>query len=210
MDVQIEAKQPSPRAEVIGRAWGIFFFIFFGGGWAMAGGSTLAGAAYWGVIVVTICVTIALLVSAILLIRAARKLPSENTPEAQKRGREAGRAFGIIFGVEFLVIFVAAFLLGQFQMTSLIMPVIAFIVGLHFLPLASVFHMKVYYLTGLALVLLGVIVVILVFARGEVAGTSDLGDMIAGLGSALILWLTSLANIRQGREMLQSWNATAE
>jgi len=59
------------------------------------------------------------------------------------------------------------------------------IVGLHFLPLAVIFHYRVHYITGLALILLAI-----VYPFVAVGGPAS---AVGPLGAGIILWLSSIA-----------------
>jgi hypothetical protein len=54
------------------------------------------------------------------------------------RDRAASRRYGIIVGIEFAVIFVGAILLGRLGQPDYIPVWVAFVVGVHFVPLAPV------------------------------------------------------------------------
>lgn len=71
-------------------------------------------------------------------------LPSDASPEARVRGRTALRRYLAVVVVEFVAIFLAANLLGSAGLD----PLIPLVVGLHFLPLAAVFGVRLYYVTG--------------------------------------------------------------
>jgi hypothetical protein len=94
-----------------------------------------------------------------------------------------GRIVGIWSAVEGVAMFLAANVLINSGHSDAVMPAFAIIVGLHFVPLARGFPLPLYYATGAAMVLAGTGALLLPGAeRGPVAG----------LASALILWVTSI------------------
>ncbi len=92
--------------------------------------------------------------------------------------------FGIILGAECLLIWLCAMLLAHLGLGIWIPMGVAGIVGLHFLPLARVFEVPLYYWTG-ALCVLGM----LACSMLHDAGTRLL---CVGLLMAAVLWLTAL------------------
>jgi hypothetical protein len=63
-------------------------------------------------------------------------------------GKRIAMWLGIIFGIEIVLIALASILLSVFQADRFIAPTAALIVGIHFFPLARLFRVPVYYLTG--------------------------------------------------------------
>ena len=91
--------------------------------------------------------------------------------------------FGIILGIECALIAMVAAGLAHVRSYRLIPPAVALIVGLHFLPLAWFFRMRVYYATGVLMLawLAACFLVADPLARSS----------ILGLGTGIILWLSS-------------------
>lgn len=91
--------------------------------------------------------------------------------------------FGIIFGIECGVIWLCATVLARVGLSIWIPIAVAVVVGLHFIPLARVFEVPLYYWTG-ALSVLGVLGCSLI---------RDVGTRLlsAGLTMAAVLWLTA-------------------
>ncbi len=91
--------------------------------------------------------------------------------------------FGIIFGTECGLIWLCAMLLARLGLSIWIPIAVAVIVGLHFIPLARVFEVPLYYWTGVLSVL-------------GMLGCSLIGDagtrlLCAGLIMAAVLWLSA-------------------
>ncbi|MGG3798413.1 DUF7010 family protein [Metabacillus fastidiosus] len=87
--------------------------------------------------------------------------------------------------------------------SELIPVVVAIIVGVHFLPLAPLFQVRLYYFTGALLCLLAIITWLFVPAKITL-GEHQINTFmsVVGFGSALILWGTGLAIWLMGRRLL--------
>jgi len=84
--------------------------------------------------------------------------------------------------LEGIAIALAVVLLGRYGMGTFIPAVVALIVGLHFFPLAGLYGVKVYYLTGAALCAVALVAF-------WVAPSARL--QLVGLGSAAVLFATA-------------------
>src|SRR5699024_1359442 len=144
------------KDDVRGTAVGVLFMAFFGTMWAYVGIMGLHG---WGnpwVLVASLIVGIALFIGGCLLIFASRELTNQ-APDVDGRYRKnIGIWFNIIFVAEGLAIVIAIAVCNRTGHTELIPLVIAMIVGIHFLPLAYLFQVKIYYFTGVLLCILPV------------------------------------------------------
>jgi hypothetical protein len=195
-----------PRQAVQGVASGIFFLTFFGAAWALAGTSFLRGALHFGAYVLIGLVTLVFFGIGAMLLRYARSLQPAVAAEDVAMGRRLGIWFGVVFGIEAVLIALASTLLSSFGADSFIAPVIALIVGVHFLPLAGLFQVRPYYLTGALLCLLALIAIVALLLGIQIAGPSpDNWSYFVGIGAALVLWLTllylarfAIALMRQG------------
>ena len=184
--------QPDISGTIVrGYASGALFMTFFGAFWASF--SAFAFGPWQRVLLLLVIglVGLTLAVAAVRLLRKARHLPRNTSEESRARGKTQGRRFLLVFGVEFASIFVAANLLGIAGLEGFIPPVIALIVGLHFLPLAAVFGVRLYYLTGVLIsVVATVALVALLF--GVTLGGEFGWAVVVGIATALILWATAL------------------
>jgi hypothetical protein len=90
------------------------------------------------------------------------------------------------------VLFEAAGILGtvwllkQFGLSQLLMPAIGSIVGLHFLGLWKATDLRVFLWTALAMCLVCGVAALLPVARAN--GEVNWSQIVAGLGSAVVLW----------------------
>jgi hypothetical protein len=161
----------------------------FGVFWALASFASLPTVVSIIVAVVTAAVLVAFVVANIRLWRLAARLPAHGSPEEADYWRKSGVRFGIVFGIEFALIAIASGILSSIGHETLIPPVIALIVGIHFLPLSPLFRIPTYFVTGIAMSVLAVVCILGVFSGQQLgAATLFIWSSVVGLGSALILW----------------------
>ena len=99
---------------------------------------------------------------------------------ATRDGKRTGIAFGIVFAVEFILIATAAAILTKLDRPLLIPVVIALIVGLHFFPLARLFHVPVYSITGMLCVVCALVSLLVT--------DEPVRLLLLGLAIAIVLW----------------------
>src|SRR5699024_10779879 len=142
------------RADVRGTAVGVLFMAFFGTMWAYAGIMGLQGSGSPWLLVASLIIGTLLFIGACQLIFASREIPNQ-VPNADARyNKNIGICFNIIFIAEVLIIVISIAVCNIIGYTELIPLVIAIIVGIHFLPLAYLFQVRIYYFTGALLCLL--------------------------------------------------------
>ncbi len=172
-----------------GTGIGVIFMAFFGTLWAGIG---VMGLQEWGfpyVELAAILVGLMLLIGGISLLHAAHEMPQQITGNL-KRIRFW---FNIVFIAEGLLIGAAIAICNAANQTELIPGVIAIIVGIHFLPLASLFQIKLYYFTGVILCFLA-LMTLLVAPSTIMLGDHEITAKLSllGFGCALTLWTTGL------------------
>ncbi|MBO2463582.1 hypothetical protein [Actinomadura violacea] len=169
---------------------GVGFYAFFGFGWLLAGlghfgGATMGAACLLGLVVV------------LTLVFVARRLPSESADEvSQPLPPLQRRRFGQVNVVQWLLIAAIATGCGTGGVPELIMPLVAVVVGLHFLPLARVFADHRLVVPGAALTVIGIAGLVARFANASPGAVFTL----VGVGCALTLWSTaawSIAGVRR-------------
>ncbi len=182
--------QSSSVATNKGRAAAALILTVFGAFWALISFSDLDTVLREWLSFVLVLVTILLAYFSISLWIRVRQPSAYSSCAREERGRTRRRRFSVVSGTEVAMIIVAAVLLGRAQHGKLIPLVISLIVGIHFIPLAIIFRNPTYFLTGIAMSLLGAIS--LLFMYWDSAFAPWLADVIVGLGNAIILWLTAL------------------
>lgn len=163
-------------------ATGAINMAIFGAVWTAAGSGGLAGASGVILLVVGWSIAAVLGVGALWLRRGARAFPDDVSPQAQADQRNRLRIFNSVFVLEFAAIAIAVFALLQFGMGSLIPSVVTLIVGIHFFPLARLFKVRAYHLTGALLCTLALTSLLL--APGARLA-------VVGMGSATTLFATA-------------------
>jgi hypothetical protein len=121
----------------------------------------------------------------------SRRVVSVYDPVAAAAGRRIGMLCGIIFWVEFGLIALCATLLARHGLVLWIPIVMAFIVGIHFLPMARIMAVPLYYGTGVFSVI-GVAGCLLIPNFG-------LRLLCVGFAMAAVLWTTSSILLWQTR-----------
>ena len=104
-----------------------------------------------------------------------------------------GRLVGIASGVEGLAILLAVNVLANIGQRDYAAPVIAIIVGLHFVPLAQRLPARLYYGTAALLIVLGIC--------GFAIRLPNQRLLIVSVGAACVLWLTCVAVLGRARIM---------
>ncbi len=138
-----------PQA-VTGMAFGALIMTMFGCLWLTWGLAAMNAGSLWIVLAVTLF-GVSLLVpgSRVLQIgRKAGKVAGPLSPEMEQAQKRMGRMFGIIFAGEGVLIFAAVNVLNNLHLGGYVISAIAAIVGLHFLPLARLYRLSMYYVVG--------------------------------------------------------------
>lgn len=206
---QIIANVNALHDNIMGLASAGFLMAFFGAawwGWGVGGiqgvfvGETVA---FFSMLAFA---TIILVSGGILLIRAAGHLSQETLSVARARGaaeeRRYGRTFGMVFSLEIVIIALAVILLNVFHHPEFLLPLVAIVVGLHFFPLAALFKVRLYYVTG-ALLALASVTVMLAVPVQTMIGNLHTWDTLMGVICAVILWLTGIYAELRGRSFLK-------
>ena len=187
------AASPPRIAEVRGRALAVTFLAFFALAWVGWGtGGHLPTIPQVVVVVLAALLSGALTMYAWRLPRRMGTDPqfADNTPDS---GASPSRSFGLIVAAEWIGLFVIAGILGATGHATVIPAVVCAGVGVHFIPLARLFHVPAYYVTAGALCLIA----IATFAIAPSTSTPALWTLLPGIGAALILYITSGVLLRQ-------------
>ncbi len=138
-----------------GAAIGALVLTGFGGFWAFESVVNQPEARTWEYVAAGVTGALLAGLCVLRLVGASNLAEADDPALAARAGRRMGMSFGIIFGIEGLLIGAAAGALARAGRPLLIPVAIALIVGLHFFPLARVFQVRVYDLTGLLCVVAG-------------------------------------------------------
>ncbi|MEH7339981.1 DUF7010 family protein [Priestia megaterium] len=182
-----------PRAAVRGTAAGVIFMAFFGTLWAGIGIRGMQGWAFFVLIILSLLIGVILFIGAIVLIKKSSLLSNEVIKKDKEHWRKKNIWFGIIFSLEGLLIAITSFICTSTNHLDLFVPVMALIVGAHFFPLASLFQVPTYYITGTLLCLLATLVMLTFPVKTIINDHHIMVWWVSlGLGSALILWGTGV------------------
>jgi hypothetical protein len=171
---------------------GAIILTLFGSFWCINALTLWPARPKWTIPLAVVAI-ILLLVACGLRLRASSELPSSDDPAEVAKGKRSGKMFGIIFGLESGLIGLASALLGRSGLGDWISVEVALIVGLHFLPLAYVFEMPLYFWTG-GLSIAGVWGCVFIRQVGQ-------RDLWVGLVMAAVLWSTTVFLILQTKSI---------
>jgi hypothetical protein len=183
---------------MVGRGSGAMIGSFFGAVW-LGLGMYAAGVFSWWMAMAFVVGCVVLFAGSLRLVRRGQKLLSAaGTKREWPKGMRNGFRWTLIAEIAGCVaVVVVCNLLRRYEL----IPVgIAFVVGLHFLPLAKVFRAPIYYATG-TLVPVWCVASLLLF-RGLMIGVA------AAIGTGIFLWLTAAYHLVQTRAFFPA--ATAE
>ena len=203
-ETQTSQGQDLPRAALLGLVSGIFFLTFFGAFWGFISAAYMNSAFQAIAFLLVGLVTLGFFGIGVILLRYASTLPKTVSPVDAAIGKRIAMWFGIIFGIEFLLIALANILLPTFQLDRFIAPMTALIVGIHFFPLARLFRIPVYTLTGVLLSALALVALVALLLGLPIAGPSPYNwSLFVGFGTTLVLWLTLLSITRFALKVMQ-------
>lgn len=159
----------------------------FGLGWAIVG---ITGLLPGGVVrIAAYALAVAAAGAVVLGAFRFRSRPAVSAGAPRRVSPNAGRYFVLIDAGQAVAIVVAVYGLVKAGVPELIPSVACLVVGLHFLPLARIFDVPLYWWSGALLILV---------AAGGIAAVAygaPIGVVLAmvGLPAAAVLWATSLA-----------------
>lgn len=154
----------------------LFYAVWFPVGWGVVG---------WALLTVAVVVAAAAIVRGIRQLRHAATLPEARQSET---GRRRARQMGILNSVAHPVWMLGAVLLAVFGAARWIVPLIVFVVGAHFLPVAHIMGRRIDYLLGPVAMLCAAAAAVLAFNPdhhwGEIAALAGLGGAVSTGGYA--------------------------
>lgn len=185
------------RAEVRGRMSGLMAMAGFGFVWTAWGVSIgVPDTVRVPVLLVGGLVLLALIGTAVAVLRRAARLPGGSAADAEQ-GRRVGRRFGLVVAVEFAVAAAAAVALGVTGNERFVAAAVCLVVGAHFFPLRTLFNVPVYTMTGTVLCLVAVVTAVAVL----LVDWPPLGTVLPGFAAAVVLFGTGIVLLRGARQM---------
>jgi uncharacterized membrane protein YecN with MAPEG domain len=167
-------------------ALGGIFLSLFGATWLCGAGYEYAGPNL-PLLAAIVIGALALTAWAVATFRARRRSFAGASDAAA--GQRVRKVFMIVNAVQWTGIGLAVLLLNLTGHVAWILPVVIWIVGVHFFPLARLFRYQGYILTGLALILVSVLTLL----YGSEIGASIALTLLA---TGAILWLTAVVLLR--------------
>ncbi|MDX6614156.1 MAG: hypothetical protein QOD75_3342 [Blastocatellia bacterium] len=188
------------RGQLLNACIGALVFTLLGSLWAVFGVWSLGFKAEPLVAILLVLPFVALLISSVNAFRKVLRLPPDAlSSEMLERIARVKRGFGIVNaaqGIAIGLVFMLGFRLGH---PEYIPPVVAFIVGLHFIALAPILRMRFDYVIGLILCLLALVTMLMVplYTNAEISQhRTFLWGLVIGVGSAVALWLGAVSRLR--------------
>jgi Family of unknown function (DUF7010) len=192
---------PSLGAEfVVGSSRGALIVAMFAGVW-LYWGLSLANAFTVPRGVAVGVVEIVLLGGGMYFIRTGRALRRRYPPLSKSARRSVSKWFWMVVIAEVVLILIAVNAAAALHRPELIPESIAIVVGLHFLPLAKVFHAPPMAYIGSAIVVWCIVCWILF--RGDALGAA------AALGTGALLWISCASALLRARETARSLSAAS-
>ncbi len=186
---------PSQRATaVFGLGIAAFVTATFGSVWLVLGLSDGNTTAAIGWIVFSLGALV-LLAAAIRTIRTGKALMAAHPAGRDDFWASRRRRFGLVMTLEGVGCGLIVLLTNVFHRTDLLAAGISLVVGIHFLPMASLFRFNAYRATGIAIVAGDLLIGM--FARKEAMAAC------VGLATGTILWATAIYALRRSREFVQ-------
>jgi len=195
-------KMPSGRQRSIGLAGGALWLIAISAVfviWSLlAIGTPIATA----VLVATFVLLGALVAAGIVVIRAALSLPASIVPRTLEE-QKIGRRFAWVVGAEMVAFAVVNSVIGATGNYELMPSVNLIVVGIHFFPLAQIFRVPRYHVTGLLFCVIP-IVTLLTISKQFAVGHALAWYVVPSLGCGLVASLTASAGL------LEAWQLVSE
>ena len=196
------------RGQVLNACIGALVFTLLGGAWAIFALWSLGPQAEPLIAIILALAVLLLLIVDIYALRKVLRLPQDALSlEMRKRIARIKRGFGIVNMAQGIAIGVTFILGFRLRHPEYIPPVVALIVGLHFLALAPMLRMRFDYTIGLLLCSLALVTVFTLPMYVDAVGAGRkpifLWGVVTGTGTAIVLWLGAISRLRGVREALR-------
>jgi hypothetical protein len=179
-----------PKA-VTGMAFGTLMLTLFGCLWLAMGFQAMNLHSAW-LTVLLVLFAASLLVPCAGMFRIGRQAEKYAGPLSPEQGRDQkrmGSSFGLVFAAEGVLILLAVNVLNNLHLEHYVISAIAAIVGLHFVPLARLYRVGMYYTVGSVMTVAAIL---------SLAVPSPLRESSLALTMGTILWMTCAALIQRG------------
>ncbi len=188
------------RRRNLGLAGGCLWLIFVGtvyAGWSLL--TVRSGPATWLLAGMFLCAA-ALILFGIAMIRGVLQLPFLHAVSSAG-GQKIMRQFGMIVAAEGLAIAAMSIICADNHHGRYIVPLALVIVGLHFLPLAKLFEVPRYYVTGILFCAISVATMLLNPSSAHI-GHAQSWIVLPSVGCALVALATARAGFERSATIL--------
>jgi len=141
-------------------------------------------------------VSAVLIVICLAMLRAVFQLRNDPAPARPSEGRRIGRQFGAIVAVEGLAVTGVTLACVLTHRWALIVPLDLIIVGLHFLPLARLFAVPRYNVTGALFCAIPILTMLLIPASARL-GDAFSWIVVPSVACAAVASITASAGLRE-------------
>ena len=179
-------------------ATGLLMMAFFTLFWAANAYNGLSNTSYKWLLSIFAVFGLIFFYSAFRLIRAARNLPRPPSPDCDEI-RKGDTRMRIIFVGEGIGIFIAILLVSYLNHPELIVPAMALVVGLHFIPLGMLFKRKFDYYLAAGSILIAFLAI--VFSLNNTLNPSEV-LAFTGIGMAVSTTVYGSKMMLAAREVL--------
>jgi hypothetical protein len=147
--------------------------------------------------IVNLVLFVVLVLAGVRLRRRAGGFRFADTPHHDQETRSIAQRFQWVLLAETVFIASAGFLAFEFQRGDLAWSWIAVVIGVHFLPLAWVFRVRIYYVTGIA----SIVVALLAIAVFDEPPRT----LVLGYGMGVVAWCTCAYLVWNAEGIARSW-----
>jgi len=130
-----------------------------------------------GIGLITTAITVFLFIWSIKTMSLAKRLPVEKSDADTVKGNKMRKWFLIILVLEVALLNIATFMLLKLNHLQYIVPVDILIVSLHFIPLARIFAVPIYYLLGIIMSVITILTMLLVPISSQIGNLSTLAGL---------------------------------
>ena len=147
------------------------------------------------ILIVSVIIISVLIIIGIITLRSAIRLPviiEPRTPEEQQMGRRFAR----VAGAEVLAFILVNPVIGAMGCYKLMPSLNLIIVGIHFIPLAKIFRVPRYNITGILFCIIPLITLIAIPKTAE-TGHTLAWYVVPGISCGVVAILTAIAGLRE-------------
>lgn len=184
------------RARSIGLAIGALWLTTASAAFAIWSLIVIRTPAAKGTLIGALVIATALIATGVVVTRATLHLPGGVSPRTREEGRAIRRRFAWVFGAELAALAVVNPILAFTGHFKLLPSLDVMIIGIHFLPLARIFRVPRYYVTGLLFCAIPTAMLLSMSQHARV-GNAVAWFVIPGLGCGLVGAATAAAGLRE-------------